>query len=391
MGAVEPALLPPASADEPPDSRRHRDPARTLAATRRRLLLASPAVSFGTLVLVAGSGTASGLLDRMRAVLGAQAGLAAYAVMLLLLLTIGGLPVQWLRGYVVPRRYGLSRQTFWAWLLDWLKAALVGLAFETIAVVGLYAAIDHFGSIWWLPYGELACAVIIFVGFVAPYLLVPLFYRMQPVSDHQLATRIQALADRAGTMIQGVAVLDFSRKTAEANAAVIGLARSRRVVLSDTLLEQFRPAEIEAVVAHEIGHHVHRDVPLLIVLQSAIVFLGCALLAQAGGPILATLGVSGGVGNPAGLPWILLGAELLAVLAMPGTNALSRLLESRADTFALNLIDDPRELASALRRLARVNLAEERPPRWAELLLASHPALEQRVDRAWRRWNERAA
>jgi STE24 endopeptidase len=175
--------------------------------------------------------------------------------------------------------------------------------------------------------------------------------------------------------------LDFSRRTNEANAAVIGFGRSRRVVLADTLLDSFPALEIRAVVAHELGHHVHRDVLWLLVIQGAVMLVGLALAATVGDPLLQLLG-AGAISDPVNFPLLVAAASLFGLLTLPPVNAISRAVEARADTYSFRLLGDGRPFAAAMRRLADQNLAEERPPLWAELLLYTHPPIWRRVERA---------
>jgi STE24 endopeptidase len=217
--------------------------------------------------------------------------------------------------------------------------------------------------------------------FVTPYVLVPLFFKMRPLADQATADRIRALVRRAGAEISDVCSLDFSRRTAEANAAVIGMGRSRRVVLADTLLAEFPPDEVDAVVAHEIGHHVHHDVQRLLVWNGVLIWLGLAIAARLAPAALPILGLPS-LSYVPGYPMLFAVAGLFFVLIAPLINWWSRRLESDADRFALELTCNPAAFIGAMRRLAHQNLVELHPPRWAEVLLASHPALHRRIARA---------
>jgi STE24 endopeptidase len=366
--------------------------ARRLAAARRRLFLASTAAGLVVPWLL----WASGLSDAAwRALAGLPLGhwpdLALYVESVLGLLAIVGLPFGWYGGYRLAHRFGLSRQTPRAWFTDWLKAALLGLALSGLAIVALYAIFALAGAAWWLLFAGLTTLAMILLTFVAPYLLVPIFYRMRPLEDAAAVDAVQQLAAAAGARVRNVSTLDFSRKTVEANAAVIGFGRSRRVVLADTLLSEFTLPEIKSVVAHELGHHVHRDVFRLLVVQGALIWAGLAVAAALGQPLLALVGAPGGLAEPESLPLLLVGAELFGLLAMPLANALSRRLEAAADTFALDLTGDPAAFASSMRKLADQNLAETSPPRWAELVLYSHPPIERRIRSAKARQHGQAA
>ena len=186
------------------------------------------------------------------------------------------------------------------------------------------------------------------------------------------------LVNRAGAPVRDVCSLDFSRRTAEANAAVIGLGRSRRVVIADTLLAEFTPGEVDAVVAHELGHHVHRDVQRLLLGNAVLMWLGlfvASRLATAAMPVLSLPSLA----YVPGYPVVFFIVELFFLLMSPLLNWWSRRLESGADRFALQLTGDPSAFAAAMRRLGSQNLVELCPPRWSEVLLASHPALGRRI------------
>jgi STE24 endopeptidase len=217
--------------------------------------------------------------------------------------------------------------------------------------------------------------------FVTPYVLVPLFFKMRPLADEPTVDRIHSLVNRAGLPVRDVCSLDFSRRTAEANAAVIGLGRSRRVVIADTLLSEFSPGEVDAVVAHEIGHHVHRDVQRLLLGNAVLVWVGLFVASRLEAAAMPVLSLPSLAYVP-GYPVLLFVTELFFLGVSPILNWWSRRLESGADRFALELTREPANFARAMRRLGCQNLVELRPPRWSELLLATHPALYRRIQLA---------
>src|SRR5205807_8450680 len=148
------------------------------------------------------------------------------------------------------------------------------------AVGGVFlGSVATTGPSWWWVFGLFVSIVGLLLVFITPYVLVPLFFKMRPLADSATVDRIHALVNRAGAPVRDVCSLDFSRRTAEANAAVIGLGRSRRVVIADTLLAEFSADEVDAVVAHELGHHVHRDVQRLLLSNGVVMWLGLALAA----------------------------------------------------------------------------------------------------------------
>ncbi len=289
-------------------------------------------------------------------------------------------PLDWLRGYWLPRRAGLLHQSPAAWLGDVAKALALGGGLTLAGTLAVYALL-RVTPWWWLWAAGVFFAGYALLAWVAPTWLVPLFYRLTPLADDDLRRRLLALAERAGVPVVDVWVADESRKSRMANAAVTGLGRTRRIILFDTLLREFRPDEIEAVLAHELGHHHHGDVWRGLVVSGGLTLLSFRV---------ADLGLQQGVGalglegpaDPGGLP--LLGLILLGVglLALPALNGWSRHVEWQADAFALRTASMPGALARALDRLADLNLAERRPHALRELLFHSHPAIAKRIEHA---------
>src|SRR6267378_1677842 len=294
--------------------------------------------------------------------------------------TLLGLPTAWLSSWVLPRRYGLLHQPLRAWLADRAKAAALGAAIGLAGVEVVYALLRA-TPLWWLAAAALAFAFAIALTAVLPVWVLPLFYRLTPLADATLSARLLALADRAGVSAVGVWIADQSRKSRTANAAVIGLGRTRRILLYDTLTAGFRPEEIEAVLAHELGHHAHGDLRRSLLVQGA---LSLATFWIASHALRAGVGRFGyaGVADPAGLPWLVLVLAALGLVLTPLVNAFSRYVERQADDFALALTRDPAGFIGAMERLAALNLAERRPHPLKEALLFSHPALDRRIARA---------
>ncbi|HEY7362531.1 MAG TPA: M48 family metalloprotease [Methylomirabilota bacterium] len=289
-------------------------------------------------------------------------------------------PLAWLRGYWLPCRYGLLHQPLRGWLADRLKAALVGggLAFGAVEVIyGLIAATP----LWWLLAAGIFAVVQIGLAVIFPIWLLPLFYRLAPLTDDALSRRLLGLARRAGVAVIGVWVADQSRKSRTANAALAGLGRTRRIILFDTLVGEFTPDEVESVLAHELAHHVHRDTWRGLVVQTGLTVVALWLVDRLLNAVVTARALAGPA-DPGGLPWlaaILLG---LGVLATPLANGFSRWIERQADDFALALTGDPGAFVAAMERLAALNLAERRPHPLKEMLLHSHPSIDRRIARA---------
>ena len=289
-------------------------------------------------------------------------------------------PLTWLRGWWLPRRYGLLHQSLGAWLADQAKAVALSTLLGLGGVVVVYALLRAMPEWWWLAASVVFLAVYVALAVVLPVWIIPLFYRLTPLGDEALRTRLLALASRVGAPAIGVWVADQSRKSRTANAAVVGLGRTRRILLFDTMLE-FAPREIEAVLAHELGHHVHHDIWRGLAAQSVLTLMSFAVAAFA---LRAGVGWWGlrDIADPAGLPWLALVLGAVGLVALPLGNGYSRWIERRADDFALRVTADPDGFVGAMERLAALNLAERRPHRLKELFLYSHPSIDRRIARA---------
>jgi STE24 endopeptidase len=290
------------------------------------------------------------------------------------------LPLSWLSGFWLPRRFGLLHQPLHLWLADVAKASAVAAVLGTGATLLVYALLRA-TPWWWLWGAGLFLVAYALLALVAPVLLVPLFYRLAPLPDGELRDRLLGVAARAGVPVVGIWVADHSRKSRTANAAVVGLGHTRRILLFDTLLSAFTPEEIETVVAHELGHQVHRDIPRGLLVQAALTLVTFwvahhALIAGTG-----ALGLSGPA-DPAALPLFGLVLTGVGLVALPIANGWSRHVERQADAFALRLTGDAASFIGAMRRLGTLNLAEMDPHPVKEFFLYSHPSIGRRVKTA---------
>ena len=306
------------------------------------------------------------------------------AALLLLLHEIVALPLGWYAGFALEQRYELSRQSASSWLLDHVK----GMALSTLLAIGgvvlIYATMVHASDWWWLAAGLAFAALIVGLANLAPVVLLPLFFTFTPLDRESLRARLEQLASRAGTRIVGVYEWALGSRTRKANAALAGLGQTRRILVSDTMLEQYSDDEIEVVLAHELGHHVHHDIWRAIGLESLSIVLGFFAADRALSMLGPAIGLHGRT-DPAGLPLIVAAAGAVSLVLMPIGLALSRRHERRADRFALDLTGNPDAFLSAMRRLGAQNMAEENPSRIVQWLFYSHPPLEERL-RAAREW-----
>ena len=287
-------------------------------------------------------------------------------------------PFAYYRGVVLERRYELSSESRGAWLKDQIKGIAITLVIALAAAEFIYALIRWSPRWWWIPASAGASLFTIVLARLAPVLLLPLFYRFTPLDRPELCERLLALCQRTGVKVLGIYEWALGTKTRRANAALTGTGGTRRILLSDTLLADYSDDEIEVILAHELAHHVHRDIPKGLAAEFVLLivaFLFAGALLPWGADRLALSGPA----DPRGLALIVLSTGLVTLVSTPLVNALSRHNERRADAFALRVTDRRDAFISAMRRLGSQNLSEENPSRLTVLLFHSHPPIEERI------------
>lgn len=304
--------------------------------------------------------------------------LLIYLVFVGLILQVPGLPLSYLKGYRLEHRYGLSNLTFWGWVKDELKGFLVGGGLALLGVEFIYWTMRSWPAYWWIISATAFIAFFILLANLAPVLLFPIFFKFKPIEDNELTERLLELSRRAGTRVRGVFEWKLSEKTKKANAALVGLGNTRRIILSDTLLEDFSAEEVEAVLAHEFGHHVRHHVARSIVVQTVVTYLGFYLANLCVVKWGAALGFRG-IADFANLPLLILVSTALSVILLPWVNSHSRWLERQADAYALQTIPSKSAFITSMEKLAELNLSERQPAAWIEFIFHSHPSISKRI------------
>ncbi|MBO0910337.1 MAG: M48 family metallopeptidase, partial [Acidobacteria bacterium] len=243
----------------------------------------------------------------------------------------------------------------------------------------LYFIIRQFPERWWVLAWAGFLAVTLLLAQLAPILLFPIFYKFEPLEDEELRRRLVRLGERAGTRVRGVYKWHLSQKSKKANAALTGIGQTRRIILADTLLENYSPEEIEAVLAHELGHHVHNHILKSIGIQAAVTFVGFWTANWTLNYAVNRWHRFAALSDFANLPLLVLTFAVLSFLLMPALNALSRFHERQADRYAFENISDVRPFISSMNKLADQNLAERVPSPWVEWWFHSHPAIARRI------------
>lgn len=307
-----------------------------------------------------------------------------YIVLLLGISKLLGLGLDYY-GFRLERRFKLSNQRFSAWLWDETKGFLVSLVLGAVVIELLYFTIRQWPQNWWMLAWAIFMGLFILLAQLAPVLLFPIFYKFEPLDDEELKRRLIMLGQRAGTQVRGVYRWRLSEKSKKANAALTGLGNTRRIILADTLLDNYSQDEIEAVLAHELGHHVHRHILKSILVQAGITFVGF-WAANFTLHYAVDHHMFEELSDFANLPLLALVSVLLSFLLMPALNAYSRYNERQADRYAFESISNIEPFVSSMNKLADQNLAERTPSKWVEWYFHSHPSIARRLAaaEAWR-------
>lgn len=303
---------------------------------------------------------------------------ALYLLAFLVIMTVAFLPLSFFRGYVMEHLFGLSNQTLFAWLWDEVKGFLVSTIITVPLGVGAYLLLAEFQEFWWLYAAILWSAVSFILIYIAPVVISPLFNKFEPVKEESLRQQILSLAEKAGLKIRDVLRTDMSRQTKKANAYFTGIGNTKRIVLGDTLLDNYTQEEISSVVAHEMGHwkmgHLWKGT-LLNIFGSLVGFYLADQVLRAS---FAYFRLSE-IADIAGLPLMVLTFMGLAFLGTPAMNSLSRYFEHQADLFELRLAQNPEATISTFKKLAQQNLSDPSPSPIIEFLLYSHPSISKRI------------
>src|SRR5258708_13177807 len=295
-------------------------------------------------------------------------------------------------GFRLERKFQLTTQKLRSWLWDETKGFLVGLVLAGIVVELLYFMIRQSPQHWWFITWALFMVLFIVLAQVAPAVLLPIFYKFEPLDNEDLRRRLILLSEHAGTRVRGIYRWKLSEKSKRANAALTGVGTTRRIILADTLLDNYAPDESEAVLGQELGHRVHRHILKSIVVQAGTTLLGFwaanwVLHYSVDHHMFEELS------DFANLPLLALTATVLSLVLMPALNAYSRYNQRQADRYPFASIASVEPFISSMNKLAQQNLAERTPAKLIDGLFHSHPAVSGRASAAesWSRTQNQGA
>ena len=355
---------------------------------RRRLSLFQLVLTPALLGILIASGWTFGMRQNAVGLAGAhEAGVVAvYFFLFSLFFLIFDLPLAFYSGFVLEHQFGLSNQSFGQWLLDLEKKTLLSFTLSLALLECLYLIIRVDHAHWWVWAWAAYAFVSYVLGKVFPVLIVPLFYKYGRLEDKELEAKVLKLAARFDMPVGNVYALNLSKTTKKANAAFMGIGRTKRVVLSDTLIRNFTHSEVEVVVVHELGHYKHCDVWRLLAFGLVVSLLAFAAGFGGMNALAPSLSLNSSA-DVAGLPLLFLIFYAVHLVLMPGMNGYSRRRERAADIFALKALETREVFIACMNKLGEQNLADPEPPAWYEWFFYDHPSIAKRIEMA-KKWKK---
>jgi STE24 endopeptidase len=355
------------------------DNARVYASIKYRLSIIDIIYLVGLLAVFAGSGI-SKILSRGIDGLCPQK-FFIFPVYLLIAYTayaILDFPLNFYRSFILEHQFGLSNEKFGGWFKDQCKAGIIAYIISLVLFLVFYGLVRHYPENWWLFVSAIWIFFSLGLAKLIPIVIIPLFFKYKRLTDESLRQRVMALAHKMGVAILDVFEIDLSRKTTKANAAFVGLGRTRRVLLADTLKDKYTPDEIEAILAHEFAHYRLKHLWKLIAVNSLVTVATFFLIFKSSGYFLKVLGIPS-LGDISAFPLVLLYFVVFAAITQPFENFVSRALERNADVMALRVTGRSDAFISMMEKLAKQNLADRNPSRPAKIFFFDHPPIDERI------------
>lgn len=345
-----------------------------------RLTIADTLMSLCAIIFIAFSGISKTAADSaMAAHANPYLQFLIFAALLGIGLSIISFPLDFYGGFILEHRFGLSNQSFFQWAWEKLKGTLVGLVIGIPVALVFFYFLRSTGNLWWIYFSFFIFFISVFLARLAPVVIFPLFYKFRELEDEAIKKPITDLLTQYNIPIRGIYSFNMSKDTKKANAGFMGIGKSKRIILSDTLIEDFTPEDISTVFAHEVGHYKYRHILKNLVFSTIIIFLSFYACGVAYQHTISAMGFSTPA-DLAAIPVLFFFLTLFGLLMMPITNKISRYYEVEADTFALNATGDKTSFITTMERLAEMNLADRAPHPLVESLFYSHPSIQKRID-----------
>ena len=289
------------------------------------------------------------------------------------------MPVNIYTGFYLEHKYKLSNQTFYKYFIENVKSLLVGLVIGIPILLLFFFVLNQFGDLWWLVFASAMFLISVVLSQIFPIIILPIFYKIIPLDDEDLKTRISNLAKGAGIKVQNVFTFDMSKNTKKANAAFTGLGKTKRIILGDTLLNNYSKDEIETVIAHELGHYKHKHIIKNILFGTISSFLTFFVISVLYKNSLSWFDFEG-ITQIAALPLLSLWAMIIGLIQSPVGNSLSRKYEYEADRYAIESTHKPESFINTLNKLTDQNLGDRDPHPFVEWFFYSHPSIKNRIN-----------
>lgn len=307
-----------------------------------------------------------------------------YLILLIYVLVLGFVsailfaPLNYYAGFYLEHKYNLSNQTFWKWIWEGTKGTLVGAVIGLPLLLLFYYVLRIFGLMWWLPFAVLMFIFSVVLAQILPVIILPIFYKITPIENEGLKKRIVGLSKKAGLKVENVFKFNMSKNTKKANAAFTGLGKTKRILLGDTLLDNYSDDEIETVIAHELGHYKKRHIIKNIAIGTISSFATFFLIAILHNLSLSWFGFTS-ITQISSLPILALWGALIGMIQTPISNFISRKFEYEADEYAIASTNKTEAFISTLNKLTDQNLSDREPHPLVEWMFYSHPSIKNRI------------
>ena len=288
------------------------------------------------------------------------------------------LALDYYSSFTLEHKYSLSNQTFFDWIKQGLKKWLLSLLLFMLAADGLYAILRYFPIHWWLVAMAGWFILSIVLGKLAPVLIIPLFYKCIKLENNELKEKLLKLSAACNVKIKEVFEIQLSKETKKANAAVVGFGKNKRILLADSLMQNYTNDEIEAIFAHELGHICLHHITKIFFFGAAVSFV-VFYLAYVSFDKTMTLFDFEHVYDVAAFPLLVLIFSIAGLIFLPIQNSFTRRMEKQADLFAVSQIENSENLASSLSKLGKQNLSDPNPSKIVRFFFYSHPPISERI------------
>lgn len=306
----------------------------------------------------------------------------AFLIFLMIIGIIGSvisIPLDFYSSYIVEHRFNLSNQKLKDWIIEKIKSAIVSMfIIYPIAMIFYYLLKNY--EMWWLILSFIVFVFSILLARIAPTLIFPLFYKFIPLENEELKSKLTQLSQKFGINFKGIYTFNLSKTTKKANAGFTGIFKSKRIILSDTLIEDFTDSEILTVFAHEMGHYIKKHIIKNIFIGMVTTFLTFYLADYFYRIMLVKMNYHS-VYQISALPILFLILSIISILLMPFSNSVSRKFEYEADEFAIKSTEDKNSFITSLQKLSKINLADKDPHPLIEFIFYSHPSIKKRIER----------